>query len=136
MDGELSYSPDLRRGLTLEGTLGYFKGFADLWQAGHLWDVLVRLKGKPTFMIGRVEDRDFEAHLKEGPYFVLDDVALDQYKQDPRVPFIPGSPIGYEMMPAILVPFGFEGVSQSAEGMMKAWAALKAKWLYASEDTG
>jgi uncharacterized protein (DUF362 family)/beta-glucosidase/6-phospho-beta-glucosidase/beta-galactosidase len=117
-------------GVTLQGTLGHFKGFADLWQADHLWDVVVRLKGKPTFMMGRAEDPQFEEHLKEGQYFVLDDAALDKYKKDPRVTFIPGSPIGNEMMPAIMKALGIEGAGKGAEAMMKAWESLKAKWLY------
>jgi hypothetical protein len=79
-------------GVTLAGTLGHFKGFADLWQADRLWDAIVAAKGRPTFMIGRAEDPDYEAHLKEGKYFVLDDVALDRYKRDPRVTFIPRQP--------------------------------------------
>ncbi|MFN3647981.1 MAG: family 1 glycosylhydrolase [Armatimonadota bacterium] len=116
-------------GVTMAGTLGHFKGFADVWQADHLWEVVVRLKGKPTFLIGRAEDPDYEAHLQEGPYFVLDDAALEQYKRDPRVTFIPGSPIGNEMMPAILQALGIEGASRGVEGLMKAWEWLKARRL-------
>jgi hypothetical protein len=117
-------------GVTMEGTLGHFKGFADLWQDIHSWDAVVALKGRPTFMIGRAEDPEFEAHLKEGRYFVLDDVALEKYKRDPRVVFIPGSPIGNEMMPAIMQGLGVEIPGQSVQKMMEAWAALQAKWLY------
>ena len=117
-------------GVTMEGTLGHFKGFADLWQDIHSWDAVVALKGRPTFMIGRAEDPDFEAHLKEGRYFVLDDVALDKYKRDPRVVFIPGSPIGNEMMPVIMQGLGVEIPGQSVQKMLEAWAALQARWLY------
>jgi uncharacterized protein (DUF362 family)/beta-glucosidase/6-phospho-beta-glucosidase/beta-galactosidase len=116
-------------GVTMQGTLGHFKGFADLWQADHLWDPIVALHGKPTFMIGRVTDPRYEEHLKEGRYFVLDDAALDQYKRDPRVTFIPGSPIGNEMMPVIMQALGMDLPGRAAEGLMKAWQALKAKWL-------
>lgn len=117
-------------GVTLQGTLGHFKGFADLWQADRLWDSIVAAKGKPTFMIGRAQDPEYEAHLAEGKYFVLDDVALEQYKKDPRVTFIPGSPIGNEMMPAIMDALGVSLPGRAAEGMLKAWQALKARWLY------
>jgi uncharacterized protein (DUF362 family) len=116
-------------GVTLEGTLGHFKGFADLWQADHLWDAIVATRGKPTFMIGRAEDPEYEEHLTEGRYFVLDDVALDKYKKDPRVIFIPGSPIGNEMMPAIMQALGVDPPGRTVESMMKAWQALKARWL-------
>jgi hypothetical protein len=81
-------------------------------------------------MIGRAEDPEYEAHLKEGKYFVLDDVALDKYKRDPRVTFIPGSPIGNEMMPVIMQALGMDLPGRAAEAMMKAWQALKARWLY------
>ena len=117
-------------GVTLAGTLGHFRGFADMWQADHIWDLIVAARGRPTFLIGRAEDPDFEEHLKEGKYFVLDDVALPQYKQDPRVTFIPGSPIGNEMMPVIMRALGVGLPGRAAEQMMKAWQALKARWRY------
>jgi hypothetical protein len=44
-------------------------------------------------MFGEAEDPDFEKHVNEGPYVVLDDAALDKYKYDPRVVYIPGSPV-------------------------------------------
>jgi hypothetical protein len=34
------------------------------------------------------------------------------------------------MMPAIMEALGIEGVGKGAERMMKAWQALKARWLY------
>ena len=81
-------------------------------------------------MIGRAEDPDFERHLAEGPYVVVDDVALDKYKRDPRVTFIPGSPIGNEMMPLIMAALGVDMPGRTAQQMLKAWDALKARWLY------
>jgi uncharacterized protein (DUF362 family) len=140
-DARVSLEPGLREGweesypvrliagegVTLQGTLGHFKGFADLWQAKGLWQLIVSLKGRPTFMIGRAEDPDYEAHLEEGPYFVLDDVALDRYKHDPRVTFIPGSPIGNEMMPAIMHALGTDRAGKVVEALMKAWEGLKAR---------
>lgn len=116
--------------VTMAGTLGHFKGFADFWQKVHSWDAVVRLRGTPTFMIGRAEDPQFEQHLKEGPYIVLDDVALDKYKKDPRVTFIPGSPIGNEMMPVIMQALEVKTVGQETQKMLKRWNALKARWLY------
>lgn len=114
-------------GVTLQGTLGHFKGFADLWQADRLWDIVVKLRGKPTFMMGRAEDPDFEAHLKEGRYFVLDDEALGKYKHDPRVVFIPGSPLGNEMMPVIMKELGVDLPAKATETLMKAWERLKSR---------
>jgi hypothetical protein len=116
--------------VTLAGTLGHFKGFADLWLADHVWDTVVALKGVPTFLIGRAEDDAFEEHLREGVYFVLDDSALEKYKRDPRVIFIPGSPIGNEMMPMIMEALGIDLPGRAAQEMMKAWNALQARWWY------
>ena len=53
---------------------------------------------------------------------------LDRYKKDPRVTFIPGSPIGNEMMPAIMQALGVDLPGRAAEAMLKAWSALKARW--------
>jgi uncharacterized protein (DUF362 family)/beta-glucosidase/6-phospho-beta-glucosidase/beta-galactosidase len=116
--------------VTMEGTLGHFKGFADLWQLDHAWDAVVALRGRPTFLIGRAEDPDFEIHLKQGRYFVLDDVALEKYARDPRVVFIPGSPIGNEMIPVIMSELHVEGAGRAAERMLKSWHALQARWHY------
>ena len=117
-------------GVTLAGTLGHFRGFADMWQADRIWDLIVATRGRPTFMIGRAEDSGFETHLAEGRYFVLDDVAIPKYKHDPRVCFIPGSPIGNEMMPVIMRALGVDLPGRTAETMLKAWEALKARWRY------
>ena len=86
-----------------------------------------RTSGSGT--IGRAEDAAFEAHLKEGRYFVLDDAALEKYKGDPRVAFIPGGPIGNEMMPVILKELGVELPGKSVQKMLEAWSALKARWV-------
>ena len=84
-------------GATLEGTLGHWKTIADGWLKNGVWKILT-LRGTPTFMFGEAEDPDFEIHLKEGPYVVLDDAALDKYKYDKRVTFIPGSPVPQSYM--------------------------------------
>jgi len=117
-------------GVTLAGTLGHFKGFADFWQQEHLWDPVVALHGKPTFMLGRAEDPDYEKHLEEGKYFVLDDQALEKYKKDPRVIFIPGSPIGNEMMLAIMKAIGVEVPGRAIESVMKIWDRAQARVRY------
>ena len=106
------------------------KGFADFWQQEHLWDPVVALHGKPTFMMGRAEDSDYEKHLEEGKYFVLDDQALEKYKKDPRVIFIPGSPIGNEMMPAIMEALRVEVPGHVIESLMKIWDRAQARLRY------
>ncbi len=79
-------------GVNMEGTVGHWKTIADAWKEKGLWGIFT-LRGRPTFMFGKAEDPDFEKHLQEGPYVVLDDAALDKYKYDPRVTFVPGSPV-------------------------------------------
>ena len=111
----------------MEGTLGHFKGFADLWQEDKLWDPVVLMHGTPTFMIGRAHDPAFEDHVASGKYIVLDDVAYDRYKNDPRVTFIPGSPIGNEMMPVIMETLKIEFPGMVVEGLMKAYNAVRSR---------
>jgi uncharacterized protein (DUF362 family) len=108
-------------GVTMAGTLGHFKGFADFWQQQGFWGAIMTLHGRPTFMIGRAEDPGYEEHLKQGKYFVLDNVALDKYKKDPRVTFIPGSPIGNEMMPAIMDVLQIGTAGRAVEKVIKTW---------------
>ncbi len=79
-------------GATIEGTLGHWKTIADAWLEKGLWH-LFTAKGKPTFLFGAAEDPDFELHLQQGPYVVLGDTALDRYKYDPRVVYVPGWPV-------------------------------------------
>lgn len=85
------------KGVTIEGTTGHWKTIADAWLANGIWTLLTS-KGKPTFLFGDAEDPEFEAHLKEGPYVVLDDSAQEKYKRDPRVTFVPGSPVPQSYM--------------------------------------
>lgn len=85
------------KGATMEGTLGHWKTIADGWHEKGLWN-LFTLRGTPTFLFGNAEDPDFEAHVDEGPYVVFGDDALDQYKYDPRVTYVPGSPVPQSYM--------------------------------------
>src|SRR5215216_5504461 len=78
--------------VTLAGTIGHVKSVVDsMLRRGELNQV-IWLKGTPTIMIGEVDDPHFEEHLKEGPYVVFDNSAKPQYKNDPRVHFVPGHP--------------------------------------------
>jgi len=85
------------KGATIEGTLGHWKTIADAWLDTGLWRLFTS-RGTPTFMFGEAEDPEFEKNVKEGPYIVLDDAALDRYKYDPRVVYIPGSPVPQSYM--------------------------------------
>ncbi|MCE5276884.1 MAG: DUF362 domain-containing protein [Planctomycetaceae bacterium] len=102
-----------RRGATIEGTLGHWKTIADGWMGVGLWK-LFTLRGTPTFLFGDADDPDFEQHLKDGPYIVLDDAAQDKYKYDPRVAFVPGSPVPQSYMQNEMIEgMGFGGIYQA-----------------------
>lgn len=93
-------------GVTLPGTVGHLKSVLDsMLRRGELWEV-IWARGTPTVMAGAVEDPEFEEHLKEGPYIVVDDAALSKYKDDPRVHFVPGHPVLRDGMPELLKGLG------------------------------
>jgi hypothetical protein len=110
-------------GVTLAGTIGHVKSVLDsMLRRGEMQQV-IWLKGTPTIMIGNVEDPHFEEHLKEGPYVVFDDAARPEYKNDPRVYFVPGHPVLRTAMPEL---FKGLGVKIPAQAAMK-WQQLE-RW--------
>jgi uncharacterized protein (DUF362 family) len=103
-------------GVTLPGTVGHVKSVLDsMLRRGELWEV-IWAKGTPTFMLGEIDDPDFEQHLTEGPYIVVDDAARPEYKNDPRVFFIPGHPVLRTVMPQLMRGLGAQ---ISGKGIMK-----------------
>jgi uncharacterized protein (DUF362 family) len=93
-------------GVSMEGTVGHVKSALDsMVRRGELNEVMW-LKGTPTIMIGEIDDPHFEEHLKQGPYLVFDDTAKPQYKNDPRVFFVPGHPVLRTAMPKLMVGLG------------------------------
>ncbi len=101
-------------GVTLAGTTGHVKSAIDsMLRRGELHDV-IWLKGTPTIMIGEVDDPNFEEHLKEGPYVVFDDSAKPEYKNDPRVYFIPGHPVLQTALPELMKGLGVEFLGSAA----------------------
>lgn len=88
-------------GVTMAGSAGHFKSIAESFLKYGLWDAVEAAYGKPTFMIGAVEDPGFERHVEDGPYFVIDDAALPRYKEDPRVTFVPGHPATHNIFPHV-----------------------------------
>ena len=102
------------KGVTLAGTVGHVKSAIDsMLRRGELNDV-IWLKGTPTIMIGEVDDPNFEEHLKEGPYVVFDDHAKPEYKNDPRVYFIPGHPVLQTAMPELMKGLGVDFLGNAA----------------------
>ena len=101
-------------GVTLAGTVGHVKSAIDsMLRRGELNDV-IWLKGTPTIMIGETDDPNFEEHLKEGPYVVFDDSAKPEYKNDPRVYFIPGHPVLQTAMPELMKGLGVNFLGSAA----------------------
>jgi uncharacterized protein (DUF362 family) len=92
--------------VTLAGTVGHVKSVVDsMLRRGELNQV-IWLRGTPTIMIGEVDDPNFDEHLSEGPYIVFDDSAKPEYKNDPRVHFVPGHPVLRNAMPELLKGLG------------------------------
>ena len=96
-------------GVSLAGTIGHVKSAIDsMLRRGELRN-LIWLKGTPTIMIGNIVDPNFDQHLSEGPYLVFDDAARPEYKNDPRVHFVPGHPVLRDAMTGLLKGFGADG---------------------------
>jgi uncharacterized protein (DUF362 family) len=96
------------QGVTLEGTIGHVKSVLDsMLRRGEL-NKVIWTKGTPTIMMGDIEDPNFEEHLREGPYVVFDDAARPEYKNDPRVHFVPGHPVLRTAMPELMKGLGVE----------------------------
>lgn len=115
-------------GATMEGTLGHWKTIADGWLKNGVWNLLT-LKGTPTFMFGNTDDPEFDKHVKEGPYVVLDDAAKDEYKYHPEVIFVPGSPVPQSYIQnEMMQGMGFGGVYHaglSVEKMIQKFKGVR-----------
>jgi uncharacterized protein (DUF362 family) len=73
------------------GCFAWFMGPALFWQRDGVWDKITKNVGRPTVMLGfNAVDRNFEKHLKEGPYFVIGDCTPPGFQQDFRAIFISG----------------------------------------------
>jgi uncharacterized protein (DUF362 family) len=101
--------------VTLAGTIGHVKSVLDsMLRRGELNHV-IWLKGTPTIMVGEVDDPNFEEHLREGPYIVFDDSAKPEYKNDPRVHFVPGHPVLRTAMPELMRGLGVQLPGQAVQ---------------------
>jgi len=113
-------------GVTLAGTTGHVKSVLDsMLRRGELNQV-IWLRGTPTIMIGEVDDPNFEEHLKEGPYVVFDDTAKPQYKNDPRVHFVPGHPVLRTAMPELLKGLGVK----LPAGLAQRWQQFERRGMH------
>jgi uncharacterized protein (DUF362 family) len=92
--------------VTYAGTLGHWKSIADAFLKDGTWVSVIAARGIPTFLIGNAEDPEFERHVAQGPYIVIDDAAPARYRLDPRVHFIPGHPVLHNMLPEMLKGLG------------------------------
>jgi uncharacterized protein (DUF362 family) len=105
--------------VTLAGTIGHVKSVLDsMLRRGELNQV-IWLKGTPTVMVGEVDDPRFEEHLREGPYIVFDDSAKPQYRNDPRVHFVPGHPVLRNAMPELIKGLGVNFAGRLAQRWQK-----------------
>jgi uncharacterized protein (DUF362 family) len=110
-------------GVTYAGTLGHWKSIADAFLRDGTWVRTMAVRGVPTFLIGDADDPDFERHVSQGPYFVIDDVAPARYRLDPRVHVIPGHPALHNMLPELLRGLGLS-VPGRVTQRVQQWARL------------
>jgi len=103
-------------GVTRAGTAGQVKAALDVLTRHGALHRAIATNGVPTVMIGDTGDPDFERHLKEGPYVVFDDAARPEYKQDPRVRFVPGHPVLRGALQHLIDAFGAELPGHAADG--------------------
>lgn len=80
-------------GVDEAGTIGAMKAALESLIRQGILQHWMHDAGTPTILLGDADDPDFERHLAEGPYVVVDDAAQSRYRQDPRVFFIPGHPV-------------------------------------------
>lgn len=98
------------QGGVCEGCFAWFIGPALSWQKEGVWEELGKKAGTPTFMLGfNAVDRNFEKHLREGPYFVIGDCTPARFQNDPRTVFIPGCCPGPAIPETILKTCGIDG---------------------------
>jgi uncharacterized protein (DUF362 family) len=90
-------------GVSPEGTIGHVKSALDAMLRRGEFD---SVRGTPTILLGDMEDPEFEAHLREGPYLVFDDAARTEHKNDPRVHFVPGHPVLRTALPELRKALG------------------------------
>ena len=109
--------------VTYSGTLGHWKSIADAFLKDGTWVKVMATSGIPTFLIGEAEDPEFERHVKQGPYIVIDDAAPERYQLDPRVHFVPGHPALHNMLPEIL-----KGLGLTVPGNLSKRAAEAARF--------
>jgi uncharacterized protein (DUF362 family) len=112
------------------GTIGHFKSVADLWHKGRNWEMIARVRGQPTIMIGRANDPDFDQHLAQGPYLTIDDAVDDRYKLHPRVRHIAGHPVCDEMMFRLIEALGVKLPAMTLMNLQKFWANLQSERKY------
>ncbi len=134
MDESFSYLGPVRvilgEGVSWPGTIGHFKSVADLWHKGRNWEMIARVRGEPTIMIGRAHDPDFEQHLAQGPYLTIDDAVDDRYKLHPKVRHIAGHPVCDQMMFRLIEALGVKLPAMTLMNLQKFWANLQSERKY------
>lgn len=117
-------------GVTYAGTLGHWKSIADAFLRDGTWVKVMATRGVPTFLIGDAEDPDFERHVGQGPYFVIDDSAGARYRLDPRVHVIPGHPVLHNMLPALLRGLGLSAPGKLTQHAQRWTRLIESRLLY------
>lgn len=120
------------RGVSRAGTLGHFKSMGDVFHGMSTWEVIERLHGKATILIGDAEDPLFSEHLSEGPYVVLDDAAPERYRQHPGVYAVPGHPVLHNLEKYLLVGLRISALGNVALQAMNKVRLVESRLEYES----
>ena len=123
------------RGVTYAGTLGHWKSIADAFLKDGTWVSVIAARGVPTFLIGDTDDPEFERHVAQGPYFVIDDAAPSRYRLDPRVHFLPGHPVLHTMLPGMLSGLGLSAPASLVRRVQELIRAGEGRLLYVPPQT-
>lgn len=91
--GHLPVNVLIGEGVSRAGTIAHVKAALESCQRTGVLQRGIGKLGAPTFMLGAIDDPEFERHVAEGPYIVCDDSAHSRYREDPRVSFMPGHPV-------------------------------------------
>jgi len=118
------------KGVTYAGTLGHWKSIADAFLKDGTWVSVIAARGVPTFLIGDVEDPEFERHVAHGPYIVIDDAAPARYRLDPRVHFLSGHPVLHTMLPGMLKGLGLTAPASLVRRGQELMRTGKGRLLY------
>jgi hypothetical protein len=105
-----------------------WKSIADAFLRDGTWVKV--MAAVPTFLIGDADDPDFERHVAQGPYFVIDHIAPARYRLDPRVHVIGGHSALHNMLLELLRGLGLKVPGRLTQRAQQWARAAESRLLY------